>query len=766
MYIDLSSSSQSIYPPLYLLFSHLMFDLQQVDRFACNLDLRFHQSSIYLQQTPESIRCFLESCLSEVNIVGRNGGSLQKNSWVKVAKNLLDVCGMNATQKQMKNHYDYLKAKYACWVYLKNKIGNLYNPETNTFNLSLEEWDDFIKGHPKGKSLKTSPLTFLDLCKALFEGTSITGSRAYTPSSTRERVSVVSTSSFTSHIHTIENEDDEDSEEEVPTLDKSSTNPSNIERTTPTSSRPSKKNKTKVDMEDLAVDLKDALRVLITQPPSVALSPPHPHPPPPLPTVAQIDPVRNACVEWLNNLGLDPMDPLYTTTIDILGHTTLLRDEWLMMTPDPRVLRDWIARTGRRLGFMESFNMLCLGYAINRFIMDNKQKAILVIVVFLYLYYIRSMRLKRKRDNTSRLTGRQFTNELLEGTDTQCIDLLRMNRVAFVQLSAHFKAKGWLTYSKHISVEEKMAIFLMIIGHNQRYRVVKNRFQHSTQTIHKFFHEVLDKMIEFAKEMVVPTSFNPLDIPRNNRRLRRIFKGAIGALDGTLIHAVVPIEEQHLYRRRGKGDCYQNVLAVCDFNMVFTFVVAGWEGVAHDSRVLSETLADGEIGFPIKYYLCDAAYANTRGFMAPYRNVRYWPGDFRRQRPSNKYEMFNHSHAELRNVIERAFSNIKKNGTFSNISLEVQRDVVIACFAVHNFIRKEGLSDELFSVYDQPNEEGADGGDEADEILSHGNAADQSYMAGTMANPIFPNPHRSDDDHTTTSSQSQPEDIATLKKIS
>ncbi|KAL4569178.1 hypothetical protein LXL04_024812 [Taraxacum kok-saghyz] len=25
-----------------------------------------------------------------------------------------------------------------------------------------------------------------------------------------------------------------------------------------------------------------------------------------------------------------------------------------------------------------------------------------------------------------------------------------------------------------------------------------------------------------------------------------------------------------------------------------------------------------------KYYLCDAAYAHIRGFMAPYRNVRYW----------------------------------------------------------------------------------------------------------------------------------------------
>ena len=69
-------------------------------------------------------------------------------------------------------------------------------------------------------------------------------------------------------------------------------------------------------------------------------------------------------------------------------------------------------------------------------------------------------------------------------------------------------------------------------------------------------------------------------------------------MDGTLIHDVVPIQEQHLYRGRGKGECYQNVLAICDFNMVFTFVVAGWEEIAHDSRILSEALTNGDIGFP------------------------------------------------------------------------------------------------------------------------------------------------------------------------
>ena len=76
--------------------------------------------------------------------------------------------------------------------------------------------------------------------------------------------------------------------------------------------------------------------------------------------------------------------------------------------------------------------------------------------------------------------------------------------------------------------------------------------------------------------------------------------------------------------------------------MIFTYVVVGWEGTAHDARILNDALIDLEADFPMppsdKYYLCDAAYRHTRGFMAPYRNVRYWLGDFRRNRAMNSRE--------------------------------------------------------------------------------------------------------------------------------
>ncbi|XP_052622672.1 uncharacterized protein LOC128127962 [Lactuca sativa] len=339
------------------------------------------------------------------------------------------------------------------------------------------------------------------------------------------------------------------------------------------------------------------------------------------------------------------------------------------------------------------------------------------------------------------MTGHEYTLELLHRNRLQCVEVLRMSRESFVRLCAHFRANYSLKDSKHVSVEEKMAMFFMMIGHNQRYVIIKRRFQHSKQTIHKFFYEVLEKMMLFAQDVIVPTSFNPNpNIPGHNRRLRRVFKGAVGALDGTLIHAVVPAKKQDLYRSRGKGDCYQNVLAICDFNMIFTFVVTGWEGVAHDSRILSEAVADPQASFPFpppdKYYLCDVAYAHTRGFMAPYRNVRYWLGDFRQRRALTNKEKFNHGHAKLRNVIERAFGVLKARfpilKRMAPFPFVTQRNIAMACFALHNYIRKEGLSDEYFARYDEPNVPFRNNNvaidDDEDGIPTHGTAADREYM--------------------------------------
>uniref|UniRef100_A0A2N9GQ45 DDE Tnp4 domain-containing protein n=1 Tax=Fagus sylvatica TaxID=28930 RepID=A0A2N9GQ45_FAGSY len=76
---------------------------------------------------------------------------------------------------------------------------------------------------------------------------------------------------------------------------------------------------------------------------------------------------------------------------------------------------------------------------------------------------------------------------------------------------------------------------------------------------------------------------------RNNRRFYPYFKDCIGAIDGTHIRASVPIEIQGRFRGRKDGTT-QNVLAAITFDLKFCYVLAGWEGSAHDSRVLDDAL--------------------------------------------------------------------------------------------------------------------------------------------------------------------------------
>ena len=63
----------------------------------------------------------------------------------------------------------------------------------------------------------------------------------------------------------------------------------------------------------------------------------------------------------------------------------------------------------------------------------------------------------------------------------------------------------------------------------------------------------------------------------------------------------IPIELQPRYRNR-KGTLSQNILAVCNFNIIFVYILAGWEGSAHDQRVLSDAQASKGFNTPVGKY--------------------------------------------------------------------------------------------------------------------------------------------------------------------
>ena len=92
-----------------------------------------------------------------------------------------------------------------------------------------------------------------------------------------------------------------------------------------------------------------------------------------------------------------------------------------------------------------------------------------------------------------------------------------------------------------------------------------------------------------------------------------------------------------------------------------------------------------------KYYLADAGYEDRKGFMPPFRRVRYHLKEYTDNPPLNEQVLFNLRHSSLRMCIERAFGVLKKRFRVLDSepfwSFETQVDVVLACCVIHNYLR-------------------------------------------------------------------------------
>ncbi|XP_074342589.1 L10-interacting MYB domain-containing protein-like [Apium graveolens] len=132
-------------------------------------------------------KTFLEACIHEVTTCGRQGSSLKPYSWDNVGEVLMKMHCFKVDQRQMRNRYDYLRNRYAAWCDLKAKTGNYYDPTTNTFNFTEQEWIQHIQANKHVATLRTTQLIFQDLCRSLFDGVAATGVSGWGPSSKKNR---------------------------------------------------------------------------------------------------------------------------------------------------------------------------------------------------------------------------------------------------------------------------------------------------------------------------------------------------------------------------------------------------------------------------------------------------------------------------------------------------------------------------------------------------------------------------------------------------
>ncbi|KAK1401586.1 hypothetical protein POM88_001191 [Heracleum sosnowskyi] len=205
------------------------------------------------------------------------------------------------------------------------------------------------------------------------------------------------------------------------------------------------------------------------------------------------------------------------------------------------------------------------------------------------------------------------------------------------------------------------------------------RFGRSHFTASRNFNKVLKALNTIAPQMMVKP----------------------GGISPKISETTVKGRDVSSYRNRHRINS-QNVLAACNFDLEFIYVLSGWEGSAHDAKLLNDALSRRN-GLEVpqgKYYLVDYGFANRRQTLAPIRNVRYHLKDFGGQgrHPRNANELFNLRHSSLRNI---------------------QAELVLACVGIHNFLRKECRSDEFpIEVEDVQPSDMDDGGNDGSNFSS------------------------------------------------
>lgn len=185
-----------------------------------------------------------------------------------------------------------------------------------------------------------------------------------------------------------------------------------------------------------------------------------------------------------------------------------------------------------------------------------------------------------------------------------------------------------LEAERTLTAAEKLLHFLYIVGQGSGYRAVRALFRRPLGTISDSFYTVMTALLSIYLEVVKEPEYSVDSVPERiatNPKFYPYFKDCVGALDGSYIKAHV-VGETKLYRNR-KGDLSQNVLAVVDFNMLFTYVLAGWEGSAADITVLGYARDIEGFGANLlrnKYYVADARYVSSDMTMLPFAGgVRY-----------------------------------------------------------------------------------------------------------------------------------------------
>lgn len=249
-----------------------------------------------------------------------------------------------------------------------------------------------------------------------------------------------------------------------------------------------------------------------------------------------------------------------------------------------------------------------------------------------------------------------------------------------------------LTRDGQVPAYHQILLSVWLLANHVSFRAVADRFNVTKSCAWNLFMNFCATCARRANEFITW----PVSLDAVNEGFRRTagFPDVVGCVDGTHVPITMPVHHGHQYINR-KGVPSIILLAVCDHELKFTWVNAGWAGSVHDARVYRNELqpilegAGAHALIGEGHVLGDAAFPLSTWMMVPFRDNGHL---------SEAQTSFNTRLSSTRMAIERAFGRLK--GKFRRLKMldmlrvDLIPNVIVTACVLHNITLSEGDDDD------------------------------------------------------------------------
>lgn len=90
-------------------------------------------------------KIFIDLCLEQTFEGNKPGTHFNKLGWRNIVHLFYEKTGLHYDKTQMKNHWDMTKAQWKAWTKLIGDSNMKWDPITNKFGATVEDWENYIQ---------------------------------------------------------------------------------------------------------------------------------------------------------------------------------------------------------------------------------------------------------------------------------------------------------------------------------------------------------------------------------------------------------------------------------------------------------------------------------------------------------------------------------------------------------------------------------------------------------------------------------------------